>query len=263
MNVRPLLSLLFVASTALAASACGKDGDEVSYEAIAPGAECVAGGVRITINGDAHVTCNGDPNSTSTTEHIARGEAGNPCSGDALRVTVQTQGQSPAVAWVCGEATDRDIADADPDFLRLYQLEEFFFLESIDNELICDPDETHGAYLALMTQMHSQHMRCVAQVVGDVTISPLMTEYVECQIAKQEAERACDNISVREDGTPIDFCAGENNWDESDDCYDSLPHVSCWGDLSPEEEDTLDVEFDALGFFFWVAHSSCPTFYGY
>lgn len=81
--------------------ACDDDGDDVTVESIAPGTECIGGGLRITIDGVAHVACTGDSSSSVLTESVAFGASGNPCPGPALRITVAQPPAAPTVAWVC------------------------------------------------------------------------------------------------------------------------------------------------------------------
>lgn len=82
-------------------AACG--GDDVSISPIAPGDECVDGGLRITVNGKSEISCSGDPNASTRAEPIAYGAEGNPCSGPAVRYTFAHGSGTPEVAWVCDQ----------------------------------------------------------------------------------------------------------------------------------------------------------------
>src|SRR5699024_12660840 len=111
-------------------SACNDGGDDVHIDAVAPGKDCAEGGLKITVNGTSHLTCNGEKNAdpSFSSEHIAFGEEGNPCSGDALRITLKEEGKEPAVSWSC----NADITTVNPTAKLVHSL----VINSIKTRLI-------------------------------------------------------------------------------------------------------------------------------
>lgn len=83
-----------------ALSACGDKGDKVSLEPIAAGEECATGGTAVVVNGERLVACNDVPNPI-TIEAVVAGADGNPCVGNATKITYAQAEGEPVVSWSC------------------------------------------------------------------------------------------------------------------------------------------------------------------
>lgn len=92
---RATLALSLVLS-AWSFSGCGEE--EVSIENLAPGEECISGGVQITRDGKVSIECIGDPD--IAVEYFAANEGGNPCFGSAMLTSDRTSGEL-VETWTC------------------------------------------------------------------------------------------------------------------------------------------------------------------
>lgn len=73
-------------------------GDSISITPLAPGELCVEGGFQFDLNGEVQTICNAE--FPSKLESVAKGEAGNPCPTNAVRITTKADGED-LVSWIC------------------------------------------------------------------------------------------------------------------------------------------------------------------
>ncbi len=89
--------------SALAIGGCD-DGPSLNVVPEPAGANCPTGGFRVEADGEVFYSCNGQ----ATTETVVAGAEGNPCFGDALRVTIPLEDGTTRYGYVC------EAAPADP-----------------------------------------------------------------------------------------------------------------------------------------------------
>lgn len=257
MNTSRLSFLIAGALTALTLSACGDKGDEVSYEAIAPGDECQHGGLRLIINDVAHVHCSGDPDTLVTTTHVSAGANGNPCFGDALHMEIQKRGAPTQEAWVCEDGSDELLAQVDPLVVQAY---EFFLLPSestIERNFACySENEGREARIAFQLEQRQKQLRCAAPLLMQISFDDSRAA-LECYLEQESALRACDEIDTREDGTPIDFC-NNSNYDEAQACREAVPDSDCVDQI--DEQTSITFQFSIFAML--QSFSICPFMNG-
>lgn len=257
MNTSRLSFLIAGALTALTLSACGDKGDEVSYEAIAPGDECQHGGLRLIINDVAHVHCSGDPDTLVTTTHVSAGANGNPCFGDALHMEIQKRGAPTQEAWVCEDGSDELLAQVDPLVVQAY---EFFLLPSestIERNFACySENEGREARIAFQLEQRQKQLRCAAPLLMQISFDDSRAA-LECYLEQESALRACDEIDTREDGTPIDFC-NNSNYDEAQACREAVPDSDCVDQI--DEQTSITWQFSIFAML--QSFSVCPFMNG-
>ena len=244
-----------IAFSALLFNACGDKGDDVSYDVIAPGDECIHGGLRVTVNDEIFVTCNGDSDTSITTEFVNYGEDGNPCVGSAMRMTIQVKGEAPTVAWNCNAPSENDLANVDPDVLGLFISESGLPAndEEVEQIFLCD-DNVPQEIVDQSKSSVKHTLYCAAQILAQATISEQVRPAVRCLADRDAERRRCNAINEREDGTPIDLCE-EDNFAEADACLATLPTREECYDLV--EDDALD-ELDILGsVYFLRVYTTC------
>ena len=255
--MKALIKIIALSALAAVLGACNDSdaGDQVSVDVIGPGSECVHGGMRITVNDESHLTCNGDPSTSTTSESVAFGVDGNPCRTSAVRITIHSAGADAVQAWVCQEFDDSIVTESVEPFVRflrtLYRAE----LMPTEAALACEDDPNKPSAI-VMTQLLEDYYvsidaysRCMVRYFDHPFFSDEFRHYISCSAESYERHFACTMPEVDANGDPFDYCAE----DDSDvvnaavrACRDALvPSPGC-ENVDPDDFEDESAIFQAL-----------------
>lgn len=171
--------------SALAIGGCD-DGPSLNVVPEPAGANCPTGGFRVEADGEVFYSCNGQ----ATTETVAAGAEGNPCFGDALRVTVPLEDGTTRYAYVC------QTLPTDPTLVAVLTgyLEQSLAGQGLDCLCEVDPEAKAAceSTLALSATILPPVEACIGQAVAAAGPFPEGDRAaVECLVAAQQAVITC------------------------------------------------------------------------
>lgn len=250
--------LSFLGVFSLIAGACTEDtrGDKISLEVVEPDAECVNGGLRISINGNAELTCNGDAHSNIQSEHFGFGEGDNTCLSDAVRLTTRDAQGGTTTSWICEKGVDEDLARVDEDLLLYYRAEFSTAPDLLALDVSCAGTESIRTARGLYALGQKQHLRCAATLLAELPVTEATQDYVSCRAAAQRVEDACALVDQRQDGSPMDLCYEDNEY-ERNLCLTDNVVEPCGQDLNNDEW----LEISGLDTVFWNIAEVCNPYF--
>lgn len=212
--------------TALAASlaACGNKGDEVSVTPLLPGEECAGGGFAITVNGERSVTCHGETAPVSF-ETLAAGAEGNPCGGEAVKITIPQQSGEASVHWSCSAVHVDSLSPLANAAVTNYVA---WYVNELVGEIydICEGDRSPistGKILAMVESLERSSTECYATHLTALDgYSEEISKALLCDGASYIASVHCFKEYIKEaDALNVDPCSvdqpiGEEFWTS---CY--------------------------------------------
>lgn len=237
----PLLATLGVLTMSSTLVACGK-GDDVKMTPLAPGSECLQGGVELTVNGTSYLACSGQDAPVIKGETFAFGEGENPCDGNGVRFTILQKAKDPVIAWSCDATnvyateTARVAREAILGQLRI-------ITAGMTNALECaiasdePPSEREIQMYSLQIRMLESTEICTANLFNRLPeASDDAIAVLDCQAKEWKNALQCYNDSTA-DGP---YCPSS---DEQDGFCEAEvdAQAACAADLDPELEDELEV----------------------
>jgi hypothetical protein len=165
---------------------CGDDEPTLKVTEEPAGENCPTGGFRVETDDQVFYSCD----ERAATEEVAAGAEGNPCFGDALRVTVTLEDGTTRDAYVC-QPLVTDPASAN---VLLSQLKIAATTQRIECLCTDDPDEQASceAQLELVDPLLRLASGCVGEVVA--VVGPLPEgdrQAVECVLEHFDEAVAC------------------------------------------------------------------------
>lgn len=198
----------FASAFMLAVAGCDS-GPSLDVKEEPAGANCPTGGFRIEADGEVFYSCSGQ----ATTESVAAGAAGNPCFGDALRVTIPLEDGTTRHAYVCQSVPP------DPIVASYFTQPFESMISGRRVECRCTVDPTDQG-------------NCEAEVALFESLVPVLTACVGESLAAAgpipEADRS---------GLECRVNAGKAR----NDCFDAIPASACTTDLAMAEQACEDL----------------------
>lgn len=190
---------------ALVMSVAGCDsGPTLDVTAEPAGANCPAGGLRIEADGEVFYSCNGH----ATTESVAAGAPGNPCVGDALRVTIPLEDGTTRHAYVCESVPQDPVVTG-------------YFTQSFESMI------SARRVQCTCTVDPQDQANCQAEVQVFESLVPVLTACVGESIAAAGPFPTADRPALE---CFVNAAAARN------ECLDAIPASACTMDLAMAEQ---------------------------
>lgn len=240
----PLLATLGVLTMSSTLVACGK-GDDVKMTPLAPGSECLQGGVELTVNGTSYLACSGQDAPVIKGETFAFGEGENPCDGNGVRFTILQKAKDPVIAWSCDATnvyateTARVAREAILGELRI-------ITAGMTNSLECaiasdePPSEGEIQMYSLQIRMLESVEICTANLFNRLPeASDAAIAVLDCQVSAGNALLQCYN-DLTADGA---YCPDDEVTEAPCDAEEDAAEA-CTLDLAPAVDSELDSLLD-------------------